>query len=137
MNESLPDIGPVLAYEDAAGAIEWLMKALGFREHLIVPGDDDTITHAELRLGAGVVMLTSARPYGPFPFHSPKASGTVTASTYIRLDDIDAHYERARAAGVEVVRELAETSYGSREYSARDPEGHLWHFGDYRPGGEA
>ena len=51
----------------------------------------------------------------------------------IALDVVDAHYERARAAGAEIVRPIAEQPYGSREYAARDLEGNTWHFGTYRP----
>jgi hypothetical protein len=49
------------------------------------------------------------------------------------LPEVDAHYDRAKAAGAEIVVELRNTEYGSREYSARDPEGHVWHFGTYLP----
>ena len=53
---------------------------------------------------------------------------------YVIVDDgIDAHFERARTAGAEIVRELHDTDYGSRDYVARDPEGNLWSFGTYRP----
>jgi uncharacterized glyoxalase superfamily protein PhnB len=55
------------------------------------------------------------------------------SSTYVVVDDPDAHHERAVAAGAEIVRELTDTDYGSREFSARDPEGNLWSFGTYRP----
>jgi uncharacterized glyoxalase superfamily protein PhnB len=55
------------------------------------------------------------------------------SGVYAVVEDIDAHYERAMAAGAEIVRQLADTGYGSREYSVRDPEGHLWSFGTYRP----
>ena len=58
----------------------------------------------------------------------------MTQSVYVVVEDTDAHHARAKAAGAEIVRELQETDYGSREYSARDSEGHLWHFGTYRPG---
>jgi uncharacterized glyoxalase superfamily protein PhnB len=51
----------------------------------------------------------------------------------VYVPDTDAHYARARAAGAEIVRELADTPYGSREYSARDVEGNLWSFGTYYP----
>lgn len=57
----------------------------------------------------------------------------VTGSTYIAVPDVDAHYRRAVAGGADVARVLERTSYGSVEYSVRDLEGHLWHFGDYRP----
>jgi uncharacterized glyoxalase superfamily protein PhnB len=57
----------------------------------------------------------------------------VTGGVYVHVEDVEAHYAQARAAGAEIVRELADTSYGSREYLARDPEGNLWGFGTYRP----
>jgi uncharacterized glyoxalase superfamily protein PhnB len=52
---------------------------------------------------------------------------------YVYVEDLDAHCRRAKATGAEIVRDLEDTPYGSREYSARDPEGHLWSFGTYRP----
>lgn len=53
--------------------------------------------------------------------------------TYAVVEDIDVHYARAVAEGAEILRPLADTDYGAREYTARDPEGHLWSFGTYRP----
>jgi uncharacterized glyoxalase superfamily protein PhnB len=52
---------------------------------------------------------------------------------YVAVEDADAHYEQAKAAGAEIVREIGDTDYGSREYTARDPEGNVWSFGTYRP----
>ena len=57
----------------------------------------------------------------------------MTQAVYVYVPDIDAHFARAEAAGAEIVVPLKETDYGSREYSARDLEGHLWHFGTYLP----
>jgi uncharacterized glyoxalase superfamily protein PhnB len=51
----------------------------------------------------------------------------------VAVEDVDAHAERAKAAGAEIVRELNDTDYGSREYAARDLEGNVWSFGTYRP----
>ncbi len=53
---------------------------------------------------------------------------------YVAVEDADGHYEQAKAAGAEILRELERTDYGSREYTARDLEGNLWSFGTYRPG---
>ena len=58
---------------------------------------------------------------------------TATHGVYVYVPDADAHYARAKAEGAEIVRELADTPYGSREYSVRDVEGHLWSFGTYYP----
>jgi uncharacterized glyoxalase superfamily protein PhnB len=79
-------------------------------------------------------MLGSAKddPYGK----SPKSLGGVTGGVYIALGsraEVDAGYMRAKAAGAEIVRELSDTEYGSHDFGVRDPEGHIWSFGTYRP----
>ena len=68
---------------------------------------------------------------GDFKLVPPEEAGSMTGLIYIRVGDIDAHYQRATSAGAVIVRELKETDYGSREYAARDPEGHVWSFGTY------
>ena len=121
-----------LRYKDAAAAIAWLRDAFGFAEHVVYANDDGTIAHAELSLGGGdLIMLGSGKDdvYG----RSPRDGGTPSGSLYVVVDDPDAHHGRAKAAGAEIVRELNNTDYGSREYSARDPEGHVWSFGTYQP----
>src|SRR5581483_718770 len=123
-----PNIFPALRYPDGPGAIEWLGKAFGFEKQMVVPGPNGTIAHAQLRLGPGFVMLGSARhEHGANPWDNEKQG------VYVYVADIDAHYRRAKAAGAEIVRDLQNTDYGSREYSARDPQGHLWSFGTYHP----
>jgi uncharacterized glyoxalase superfamily protein PhnB len=64
---------------------------------------------------------------------TPRELAGVNQGVYVIVDDIDEHYERARNAGAEIVRPLADTDYGSREYMARDPEGNIWSVGTYRP----
>ncbi len=125
-------ICPFMRYEDAPRAIEWLERAFGFQSQLRVPGPGGTIAHAELRLGTGVIMLGSLKD-DDLGLTSPRALTRVTQGIYVALEDVDAHYQQARAAGAEIVREPADTEYGSREYLARDLEGHLWSFGTYRP----
>jgi PhnB protein len=117
-----PDLFPTLRYRNEAAAIAWLERAFGFHRHAIVTGDDGAIVHAELRLGTGIMMLGVGPECGE------------GFSVYARVDDVDAHYHRARAAGAEIVRPLHDTDYGSREYGARDLEGHTWYFGTYQPG---
>jgi uncharacterized glyoxalase superfamily protein PhnB len=128
-----PDVIPTLCYGDAAAAIEWLERAFGFERHAVHEGDGGTIDHAELRLGSGMIMLGSAREKAEWPSKAPHQLGGATGGTYVIVDDPDAHHERAKAAGAEIVMELTDQPYGSREYAARDLEGHLWSFGTYRP----
>jgi uncharacterized glyoxalase superfamily protein PhnB len=126
--DSRSAIFPFMRYKDAPAAIAWLGKAFGFTEHAVYPGPDGTIAHAELALGAGIIMLGSMKD-DAFGMKSPRDLGGVNQ----RLYDTDALYERAKAAGAEIVRELADTDYGSRDFMCRDLEGHLWSFGTYLP----
>jgi uncharacterized glyoxalase superfamily protein PhnB len=116
------NIFPALRYRDGDTALEWLKSAFGAEAHAVHRRDDGTIQHAELGVGGGLVMLGQ--------YDDALAS---TISLYLVVPDPDAHFERAAAAGARIVRELEDTPYGSREYSARDLEGNLWSFGTYDP----
>ncbi len=119
MADQSPNIYPFMRFADTDAALEWLSRAFGLDEVVVYRGDDGVVQHAEMSLGPGIVM------FGP---GDPAEQGV-----YVAVEDADAHYERAKAAGAEIVRELEDTDYGSREYTARDPEGHVWSFGTYRP----
>jgi uncharacterized glyoxalase superfamily protein PhnB len=121
-----PTIFPSLRYDDAPAAIDFLVRAFGFERHAVYDGDNGTINHAEVRLGAGIVMLGSS--WAERPATRGRGEGI-----YAVVEDPDGHYARAREAGAEISRELEDTDYGSRGYSARDPEGNEWHFGTYQP----
>ena len=126
---------PTMRYEDARAAIDWLCEAFGFEQHLVVPGENGTITHAQLVFGNGMVMLGSTRDneFGQLQ-KPPRALGGVgTQSPYIIVEDADKHYARAVAAGAEVVIPIKDEDYGGRGYSCRDFEGHVWNFGTYDP----
>ena len=131
-------IVPSLRYRDAPAAIEFLCEAFGFARHLVVPGYDETIRHAQLTLGGGMIMLGSARnrDFGPH-VRTPEELGGNTQSAYVIVAEIDAHYEHAKAAGAEIVMDIEDMDYGGRLYSALDPEGNLWHFGSYDPWAES
>ena len=126
---------PTMRYNDAAAAINWLCNAFGFEKHLIVPGEDGTVVHAQLVFGNGMVMLGSARESEFDNLQKPPGafSGAVSQSPYIVVEDADRHYARAVAAGAEIVMEIKDEDYGGRVYSCRDPEGHIWNFGSYDP----
>ena len=120
---------PLLRYRDARAAIAFLTSAFGFREGLVVANEDDTIAHAELSYGIGIVMLGSHR--------DDRYAGHVGQGwVYVTIDDPDAHGAQARASGADIITEPFDTDYGSREYAARDREGNAWHFGTYRPASE-
>jgi len=125
---------PAMRYRNAPAAIDWLCRAFGFEQHLVVPGPDGSIAHAQLTFGNGMIMLGSARDdeFGRLMAVPPRR-GPVTQSPYVIVADADAHYARAKAAGAEIVMDITDEDYGGRGYSARDPEGHLWNFGTYDP----
>jgi uncharacterized glyoxalase superfamily protein PhnB len=131
-DELRPNIFPALRYRDANAALEFLKNAFAAEEKAVYRGDDGTIHHAELRLGVGIVMFGGYSEDGFLGGHAPDPLAS-TVSLYVVVADPDGHYATATAAGANVVRELEDMDYGSREYSVRDPEGNLWSFGTYDP----
>jgi uncharacterized glyoxalase superfamily protein PhnB len=122
-------IYPVLKYDDAPAAIDFLERAFGFRRLQIHEGDGDAIVHAELRLGDDVIGLSSTGVGDP-AFEQGRGRTTV----YVAVDEVDRLHDRAKAAGAEIVMAPADQDYGSRDFAARDPEGNIWSFGTYRLG---
>ena len=126
----MTDIFPALRYNDAHAAIDLLVKAFGFTKRVVYEDDNGVVQHAQLAFGDGMIMLGDApREPDSDRLDMPIGGGSV----YIVIDDPDAHYERAKTAGVKIRRELRDEHYGSRGYTAEDPEGNLWSFGTYRP----
>jgi uncharacterized glyoxalase superfamily protein PhnB len=122
---------PIVPYADARAGIAWLERAFGAEATALYPPETDQIlVHAEVRVGTGIVMPADTRRAAESPFARP---GPV--AVYVVVDDPDALHARAIAAGAEIVRELTDQDYGSREFAARDPDGNLWSFGTYRPSG--
>ena len=124
--DTTPNIFPVLRYDDAAGAIRFLSEAFGFDVKSDHRAPDGSVAHADLGFGPSGVGISSA---GASPADSPWSR--VRQGVYIVVEDPDAHYDRARAAGADVAVPIADQSYGSRDFTLRDPEGHLWGFGTY------
>ena len=119
-------IYPTLRYTDAKAAIAFLTSAFGLTEETVSTADDGSVGHAELSWNSGVIMLGTRRGSAD-PFDTGRAV------LYLPVDEVDAHHERAVAAGAEIVYGLTDQPYGSREYAARDPEGNIWSFGTYHP----
>jgi uncharacterized glyoxalase superfamily protein PhnB len=126
------NIIPFLRYDDAPAAITWLGRAFGADAVEVHEGPDNTIGHAELRIGAGMIMLGS-RKDDLFGMRSPRALGGVNQGIYICVLDPDAVYATAAAAGADVLIPIRDESYGGRGFVCRDPEGNLWSFGSYLP----
>ena len=121
-----------MRYDDPDAAVVWLIEAFGLTEQTIYRDEHGKVGHAELRAGEGMIMVSGPRDPGWLgattadPLASP-------VSIYVVVEDPQGHFERAKAAGAVIVRDLEQMDYGSDEYSARDLEGNLWSFGTYRP----
>jgi len=131
-------IVPFIGYEDAAGAIDWLERAFGFQEDRSARHEaGGTIGHAELELGGARIYLSTPDGYVN-PLHLRESSDLarraydnpwVIDGYFVEVDDVTAHCERARRAGATILRDLEEPGIGFRIYTAEDPEGHRWMFG--------
>jgi uncharacterized glyoxalase superfamily protein PhnB len=133
-------IVPMLAYEDVAAALDWLATAFGFRERMRFDDSDGRITHAEMELADGVIMLANPTP----EYQSPKrhreaceparkwsAVPWVIDGLLVYVDDVDNHFARAKEAGATILSDPEDQSYGDRNYRAEDPEGHRWMFAQH------
>jgi uncharacterized glyoxalase superfamily protein PhnB len=123
-------IWPTFLYADAPAAIEFLQQAFGFTVSLVVPNEADpsVIEHAQLHgpEGGGIMLGSANRPGNPFSERTPGAG-----SVYVVTERPDELYDRAVAAGADVLAALKDEDYGSRGFSAKDPEGNIWSFGTY------
>lgn len=129
-HEHLPTVWPALRYADAPAAIRFLVDAFGFDERCCYTGaSEQVVEHAELRWpeGGGIMLGSAGRDDSEF---SQGATGT--GSVYVVTDRVAEVFERARAAGAEVVQPLESKPYGGQGCTLRDPEGNLWSFGSYR-----
>ena len=118
-------ITPYLLYEDVGSALQFLLTAFGFKEYGPQHrGGDGKINHAAMQLGDDVIMMGCPGP----TYKNPKRLGDATQNLYVNIENVDAHFERARKAGAKILEEPADTEYGHRRYGAEDPEGHRWFF---------
>jgi uncharacterized protein YceH (UPF0502 family) len=117
-------IAPYLLYEDAEAAIGWLERAFGFREVDRSTGAAGGL-HVELSVDEHGTFVYLGQP--PSGFRGPADVGS-TSLVWVLADDVDAHYERARAAGAEILEELNDAPTGHRRYGCADPQGHQWWF---------
>lgn len=117
---------PYLAYADAPAAIEFLCGAYGFESGVQMDMGNGVLGHAELHLDDHVVFLSTA--FDEVGLASPRSLTAVHGQVMVYVDNVDDHYQRAKAAGAEIVEEIADQFYGDRSYRTVDPEGHQWVF---------
>ena len=119
-----PEISPYLYYEDGTAAMAWLIEAFGFEEDMRMTSDEGRLDHGQLKLGDQIVMLGEPGAH----YQSPNKRGGGTAGVHVYVDDVDAHFEQAKAAGAEIHMEPTDQPYGDRRYDTEDLEGHNWFF---------
>ncbi|CAL60299.1 Conserved hypothetical protein, putative glyoxalase/bleomycin resistance protein/dioxygenase [Herminiimonas arsenicoxydans] len=127
---------PCLRYRDAPAAIAWLCDTFGFEKQAVYANPDGSIAHAQLTSGKGMIMIGSVSPeseWGKLIRQPDEIGGVETQSSYLIVDDADAVYARAKAAGAKIVIEIKFEDYGGRGFSCLDLEGRLWSIGTYDP----
>jgi len=134
-------IVPSLRYRNALAAIDWLSRAFGFEKQAVfVAPDNKTVQHAQVTFGNGMIMLGSVDnggQAGEFMIQPDEVGRRETKSTYLVVNDADAVYDTAKAAGAEMVLDIRDMDYGGRGFTCRDLEGHIWSIGTYDPWGPA
>jgi uncharacterized glyoxalase superfamily protein PhnB len=127
---------PSLRYRNALAAIDWLGRAFGLEKNAVYMGEGDTVAHAQLTYGGGMIMLGSVDNGGEYSklMVQPDEIGLrETKGIYLVVPDADAVYAAAKAAGAEMVLDIRDMDYGGRGFTCRDLEGHLWSIGTYDP----
>ena len=136
MSNSYPAVIPMIAYENGPRAMDWLTRVFGFRERARMLGEDGRLTHGEMEAGDGLIMLATPSPHYQAP-RRHRVECEIAArwsevpyiidGILVYVDDVAAHFERARAAGAEMLSPLEEGGEGKR-YRVEDLEGHRWMF---------
>ena len=126
---------PSTRYRDPEAALAFLQRAFGFAEHAVFRDEVGAIQHVQLRLGDGWLMFgpEADTPFAKHMIPPRETAGRETVAIYAVVPDVAAHYDRAAAAGAEIVRPPEAQDFGGSSYAARDPEGHVWTFGEYDP----
>jgi PhnB protein len=122
--DGYPQITPYLCVDGAADAIEFYSEVLGAKERMHMPGPDGKIGHAELELGESLIMLSDEFP--DIGVRSPKAVGGTPVMISVYVEDADAVFRAAVAAGATALRPVENQFYGDRSGQFEDPFGHRW-----------
>ncbi len=136
MQNGVPDVIPMLSYEDGIRALEWLTHAFGFVETARVLGPDGKLAHGAMKAGNGLIMLATPTADYQSPKHHRETCEAaskwskvpwVIDGVLVYVPELDTHFERARAAGATILTGIEEGPPG-RRYRAEDFEGHRWFF---------
>lgn len=123
-------VTPYLIVKGGASAIDFYKKAFGAKELLRFPGPGGALMHAEIQIGDSPIMLADEMP--GMPHRSPKSLGGTPVSIMLYVEDADAVFNRAVAAGATVQRPVVDQFYGDRSGTLEDPFGHVWTVGTHK-----
>lgn len=141
MNTTRSTVIPSLRYRDAHAAIDWLVRVFGFTKQAVHEGPNNSVLHAQLTYGGGMVMLGSTEKeseYAELFVDLGETGGRETSGLCLVVaeDECLAIYERVKAVGAEIVQPLSSPPYGGKAFGCRDVEGHIWWVGSYDPWAE-
>jgi PhnB protein len=126
--KAIPDgyhsVTPYLIVKGGARALDFYKKAFGASERMRMDGPNGTIGHAEIEIGDSAIMLADEFP--DMGFRSPQSIGGAGVSIHLYVEDVDAAFNRAVAAGAKVLRPVQDQFYGDRTGTLEDPFGHVW-----------
>lgn len=128
-------VAAILRYRSVPAAVDWLCTAFGFAKHRVATGEDGSVLSARLTVGDHMIMVLPVDDSSLSQFiRQPDELGSIeTQSCYIVVDDADAHYRNAKAAGATILLDISDDGFGGSGYACRDPEGHIWTFGTHDP----
>lgn len=131
-----PPVIPMIAYENGPAAMDWLARAFGFTERTRMTEPDGRLSHGEMEAGDGMIMMATPSPH----YHGPKRHRDeseaarrwsevpyIIDGVLVYVENVDAHFQRARAAGATILSEV-ESGVNGKRYRAEDLEGHRWMF---------
>jgi PhnB protein len=122
--EDYPRVIPYLSIDGAADAIAFYATVFGATERVRMDAPDGKVGHAELQIGASVVMLADTFP--DVGGKSPKAIGGTPVTIMVYVEDVDACFDRAIDSGATAMRKVEDQFYGDRAGQFEDPFGHVW-----------
>jgi uncharacterized glyoxalase superfamily protein PhnB len=128
-----PRMSSAIFYQNGNAAIDWLCRTFGFEVQIKVEGEGGRIEHSELTFHGALVMVGEVKPGANFRKSPKELQGANTQSLMFYIDDVNAHYEKVRAAGAKILSEPKDSDHGpgywaDRSYEVEDLEGHRWWF---------